>query len=165
MGSRLSLTSFSRISQMRLPWVGPDHAGPGRGGDSTDTPGNCLLSGHWGSANGSILVHHVGGSLCPPGPRGRRPPGAGRGPHPGGAAGGTLVGSGNRSPPGRLAPEASGDPAGGGGNLVAAGSGRRPSPGGEVTGAARRHEPQSPLAAAGQAGRSAGATGADLRLV
>ena len=69
------------------------------------------------------------------------------------------MGSGNLSPPGRLAPAADGDAAGGGGNLVAAGPGRRPPPGGEIAGAAGRHEPQSPLAAAGQAGRSAGAAG------
>ena len=35
------------------------------------------------------------------------------------------MGSGNPSPPGRLAPAADGDAAGGGGSLVAAGSGRR----------------------------------------
>ena len=40
-----------------------------------------------------------------------------------------------------------------------------PSAAGEIAGAAGRHEPQPPLAAAGQAGRSAGAAGADLRLV
>jgi predicted ATPase len=43
--------------------------------------------------------------------------------------------------------------------------GRRPPPGGQIAGAARRHEPQSPVAAAGQAGRSARAAGAGLRLV
>ena len=43
--------------------------------------------------------------------------------------------------------------------LPAARPGRRSPPGGEIAGAACRHEPQSPLAAAGQAGRSAGAAG------
>ena len=57
--------------------------------------------------------------------------------------------------PGRLAPAAARDAAGGGGNLVAAGSGRRSPPGGESAGAAGRHEPESALAAAGQACRSA----------
>ena len=42
---------------------------------------------------------------------------------------------------------------------------RRPPPGGEVAGATGRHEPQSPVAAAGQAGRSPCVTGANLRLV
>ena len=46
------------------------------------------------------------------------------------------------SPPGRLAPAAAGDAAGGGGSLVAAGPGRRPPPGGEIAGAAGRHEPE-----------------------
>ena len=148
-----------------LAWVGAGHAGPGRGGDGPGPPGDRRLAGHRGSAARPILLHLAGGRLCPPGPHGRRPPGAGRGPHPGGAAGGTLVGSGSLSPPGRLAPAAAGDAAGGGGSLVAAGPGRRPPPGGEIAGAAGRHEPQSPLAAAGQAGRSACAAGADLWLV
>ena len=69
------------------------------------------------------------------------------------------------SPPGRLAPAAAGDAAGGGGNLVAASPGRCPPSGGEIARTAGRHEPQSPLAAAGQAGRSPCAAGADLRLV
>ena len=55
--------------------------------------------------------------------------------------------------------------AGGGGSLVAAGPGRRPPPGGEIPGAAGRHEPSSPLAAAGQARRGPRAAGADLWLV
>ena len=148
-----------------LAWVGAGHAGPGRGGDGPGPPGDRRLPGHRGSAARPILLHRAGGRLCPPGPPGRRPPGAGRGPHPGGAAGGTLVGSGNLSPPGRLAPAAAGDTAGGGGSLVAAGPGRRPPPGGEIAGAAGRHEPSSPLAAAGQAGRSPCAAGARLRLV
>ena len=46
------------------------------------------------------------------------------------------------SPPGRLAPAAAGDATGGGGSLVAAGPGRRPPPGGEIAGAAGRHEPR-----------------------
>jgi predicted ATPase len=83
----------------------------------------------------------------------------------GGAAGGTLVGSRNLSPPGRRAPAAAGAADGGGRNLLTAGPGRRLPPGGQIAGAAGRHEPQSPLAAAGQAVRSAGAAGARLWLV
>ena len=134
-------------------------------GDGPGPPGDRFLSGHRGSECGSILVHRAGRSLCPPGPPGRRPPGTGRGPHPGRAARGTLVGSGSLSPPGRLAPAADGDIAGGGRSLVAAGPGCRPPPGGKITGAARRHEPQSPLAAAGPAWRSLRAAGGGLRLV
>ena len=51
------------------------------------------------------------------------------------------------------------------GNLVAAGPGRRLPPGGEITGAAGRHEPGAAVAAAGQAGRSSRAPGTDLWLV
>ena len=57
-----------------------------------------------------------------------------------GAAGGTLVGSRNRSPPGRLAPAADGNAARGGRNLVAAGPGRGPLPTGQIAGAACGHE-------------------------
>src|SRR5712691_8647378 len=77
----------------------------------------------------------------------------------------TGMGSGNLSPPGRLAPAAAKDTAGGGGSLVAAGSGCGLPPGGESTGAACRHEPQPTLAAAGQARRSPRTAGTDLRLV
>src|SRR2546428_2921713 len=45
-------------------------------------PGDRRLASHRSSAARSILVHLAGGSLCPPGPPGRRPSGAGRGPHP-----------------------------------------------------------------------------------
>ena len=48
---------------------------------------------------------------------------------------------------------------------VAARPGRRSSPGGEIAGTAGRHEPGPTVAAAGQAGRSACAPGAGLRLV
>ena len=58
-----------------------------------------------------------------------------------------------------------GDATGGGRSLVTAGPGRGPPPGGESAGAAGRHESESALASAGQAGQSAGAAGADLRLV
>ena len=129
--------------------------GQGEAGDGPGPPGDRRLPSHWGTSARRILLHIAGGSLCPPGPPGRRPSGAGRGPHPDGAAGGTLLGSGSLSPPGRLAPAAAGGATGGGGSLVAAGPGRRPPPGGEIAGAAGRHEPQSPVAAAGQAGRSA----------
>ena len=44
----------------------------------------------WRATGAALLVPYfctiAGGSLCPPGPHGRWPPGAGRGPHPGGAA-------------------------------------------------------------------------------
>src|SRR5262249_52610143 len=106
-----------------------------------------------------------GRSLCPPGPHGRRPSGAGGGPRPGRAAGGTLVGSGSLSPPRRLAPAPDGDAAGGGRGLVATGPRRRLPPGGEVAGTARRHEPEPPVAAAGQAGRGVRAAGTHLWLV
>ena len=89
-----------------LAWVGAGHAGPGRGRHGTAPPGDRRLAGHRGSAVRPLLLHPARGSRCPPGPPGRRPPDAGRGPHPGGAAGGTLVGSGNLSPPGRRAPAA-----------------------------------------------------------
>ena len=69
-----------------LSWVGAGHAGSGRGGDGTGPPRDHRLAGHRGSAARPILMHRAGGSLCPSGPHGRRPPGAGRGPHPGGAA-------------------------------------------------------------------------------
>src|SRR5262249_38123271 len=121
----------------------------GRGGDGRSPPGDRRLPSRRERTVRSILLHRACGRRCPPGLHRRWPPGAGRGSRPGGAARGTLVGSRNLSPPGRLAPAADGDTAGGGGNLVAAGSGRRPSPGGEVTGAAGRHEPSTPVAAAG----------------
>src|SRR4029434_5022890 len=101
-----------------LAWVGADLARPGRGGHGTGPPGDRRLAGNWGSAGCFILLRRAGRRLCPPRPHGRRPPGAGRGPHPAGAAGGTLVGSGNLSPPGRLAPAAAGNTAGGGGRLA-----------------------------------------------
>ena len=82
--------------------------------------GDHHLASHWGSGVGPTLVRLAGRSLCPPGPSRRRPPGAGRGPHSGGAAGGTLLGSGNLSPAGRLAAAADGDITGGSRNLVAA---------------------------------------------
>src|SRR5262249_24536695 len=137
-----------------LTWMGAGPAWPGRRGDGPGTPGDCRREGHWGSGARPILVHRAGGRLWPSGPHGRRPPDAGRGPHPGGAAGGTLVGSRNLSPAGRLAPAAPGDAAAGGGNLVAAGPGCRPPPGGKIPGTAGRHEPEPPLAAPGQADRS-----------
>jgi class 3 adenylate cyclase/tetratricopeptide (TPR) repeat protein len=146
-------------------WVGAGHAGPGCAGDGPGPPGNHRLASHWDSIDPPILVHRAGGRRCPPGPHSRRPAGAGRGLHPGGAAGGALVGSGSLSPPGCLAPAAAGDATGGGGNLVAAGPGRRSPPAGESAGAARRHEPRSPLAAAGPAGRSACVAGTRLPLV
>ena len=58
-----------------------------------------------------------------------------------------------------------GTPAGRGGSLVAAGSGGRPPPGGEIPGAAGRHEPCPPVAAAGQATGSLRPAGTDLPLV
>ena len=39
------------------------------------------LSSHWGSAVRHSLTHLKGGHLCLPGPHGRQPPGADRGPH------------------------------------------------------------------------------------
>ena len=60
--------------------------GQGEAGHGPGPPGDRRLAGHRGSAARPILLHHAGGSLCPPGPHGRWPPGAGRGPHPGGAA-------------------------------------------------------------------------------
>src|SRR4029453_17411285 len=137
------------ISAPFLTWVGVGPAGPGRGRTGSDTSRALLRSGHRGSAVRPFLLHHAGGSLCPPRLHGRRPPGAGRGPHPGGAARGTLVGSRNRSPPGRLAPAATGDATGGGENLLPAGLGNRPPPGGQVAGAAGRYEPGPAVAAAG----------------
>ena len=95
----------------------------------------------------------------------RRSPGTGRGPRPGGATRGTLVGSGSLSPTGCLTPAPAGDTAGGGRNLVAAGPGRRPPPGGEIAGTARRHEPGTPVAAAGQARRGLRPARTDLWLV
>ena len=89
-----------------LAWVGAGHAGPGRGRHRTAPPGDRRLAGHRGSAVRPLLLPDARGSLCPPGPPGRWPPDAGRGPHPGRAAGGTPVGSGNLSPPGRRAPAA-----------------------------------------------------------
>ena len=145
--------------------VGARHAGAGRGESIPDTPGGRRLAGHWCRTDHFMVLHLAGGGLRPSGPHGRGPPSAGRGPHPGGAAGGTLVGGGNPSPAGCLAPAAAGDPAGGGGSLVAAGPGRRPPPAGQVAGAAGRHEPGSPLAAAGQARRGLRAAGTDLWLV
>src|SRR5262249_26994554 len=111
------------------------------------------------------LLDHAGGRLWPPGPHGRRPPGAGRGIHLGGAARGTLVGSGNPSPPGRLAPAAAGGAADGGGSLVPTGSGRGPLPGGEIAGAAGPHEPESALATAEETAGGARPAGRGLRLV
>jgi tetratricopeptide (TPR) repeat protein len=58
----------------------------GRGWDRPGPPGDRCLSGHRGSSGCPNLVHHPGGRRCPLGPPGRGPPGAGRGPHPGGAA-------------------------------------------------------------------------------
>ena len=59
------------------------------------------------------------------------------------------------SPQGGLAAAAAGAGCGAGGSLFPAGPRRRPPPAGEVLGAARRHEPGAPVAAAGQARRSA----------
>jgi hypothetical protein len=73
--------------------------------------------------------------------------------------------SGSLSPPGRLAPAAGGDAAGGGGNLLSSSSGHRSPPAGQVAGAAGRYESEQPMAAAGQARRSAPAARAGLRLV
>ena len=53
----------------------------------------------------------------------------------------------------------------GGGNLLSSGPRHRPPAAGQVAGAAGRHEPESPVAAAGQARRSPRAVGTDLRLV
>jgi hypothetical protein len=61
------------------------------------------------------------------------------------------VGSRNLSPAGRRAPEAVGDATGGGGTLGAAGSRRRPRPGGAVVGVAGGDEPEPPVAVPGQA--------------
>src|SRR5215471_14766569 len=148
-----------------LTRLGPGPAGPGRDGKDPDTPWNSCLAGHWGGAGRPLLLHPASRSLCRLGPSGRRPPGAGRGPHPGRAARGSLVGSRNRSPARCLAPTAAGDTTGGGGSLVAARPGRRPSPGGEIAGAAGCHEPGTPVAATGQAPGSTRPAGADLRLV
>ena len=65
-----------------------------------------------------------------------------------GAARGTLVGSGSLSPPGRLLLRQAWH-TGEGGNLFPAGPGRRPPSAGQVLGAAGRHEPGAPVAAAG----------------
>ena len=69
-----------------LAWVGAGHAGSGRRGDGTGPTGDHRLAGHWGRGVGPLLMRLAGRSLCPSGPHGRRPPGAGRGPHPGGTA-------------------------------------------------------------------------------
>ena len=50
-------------------------------------------------------------------------------------------------------------------SLLPAGPGHCPPPAGQILGAARRHEPESPVAAAGQARRGSRTAGADLRLV
>ena len=50
----------------------------------------------------------------------------------------------------------------GGRDLFPAGTRRRPPPGGQIPGAARGHEPQPPVAAAGQAGRGPRPPGTDL---
>ena len=54
---------------------------------------------------------------------------------------------------------------GGGGSLLPAGAGHCPPAAGPILGAAGRHEPGAPVAAAGQAGRSPRAPGTDLWLV
>ena len=60
--------------------------GQGEAGSGPGPPGDRRLAGHRGSAARPILLHRAGRRLCPPGPHRRRPPGTGRGPHPGGAA-------------------------------------------------------------------------------
>ena len=44
-------------------WVGAGHAGPGRGGNGPDPPGDRRLPSHRGSAGRPILVHLAGGRL------------------------------------------------------------------------------------------------------
>jgi predicted ATPase len=61
-----------------------------------------------------------------------------------------LGGGGAVSPPGKLAPAADGDTAGGGGDLVAAGPGCGPPPGGKIAGVAGRYDSESALAPAGK---------------
>ena len=104
---------------------------------------------------GALLLHLTGRGCCPPGPPARWSPGAGRGPHAGGAACGTLRRSGSLPPVGHLPPEAAGDVPGGSGSLVAAGPRCRSATEGENARAAGGNEPEPPVAAAAQAGPSA----------
>ena len=145
--------------------LGPRAAGRGGGGARPDPPGVCRLAGH-GSWSGMAVV---------PGPVGRglwqsRPARRGLARLRGGAGGGAaqrgapLRGRGV-SAQGRVAVAGLASAPGGGGGAFSAGPRCGPPPAGEVVGAASGDEPESPVAAAGQAAEAHDAAGADLRLV
>src|SRR4029453_18973130 len=77
----------------------------------------------------------------------RRAGSAGRGAGEAGEERSAVVGSGAASAQGRTAVTARGGTARGGGSLLPAGPRRGPPPAGQVPGAARRHEPDTPVAA------------------
>ena len=140
--------------------------GQASGGHGADAPGHGRLCGPWGS---ELLVPQLsrpagrGVWESGPGRRGAAP--AGRGPGDGATTRGGDWEAELYRLKGELLLQAAHPGRAAGGSLFSAGPRHRPPPAGQVAGAAGRDEPEPPVAAAGQARRSARAAGADLRLV
>src|SRR5439155_24932078 len=148
-----------------LPRPGVGRAGTAQGGPDADAAGPGGPSGDGdrdrpavlaGPARGGVWTGRTGGGgSAPAGGR------LGRGGQDGRARLRSRAASAAR---GTAAPAACAGDAGGR-SLFPAGPGRGPPPAGQVLGAARRHEPVPPVAAAGEARRSLRVAGAHLRLV
>ena len=140
-------------------------SGHREGGHSADPAGPGRLSGDGGDKGPTVSPGPARRGVRPGGADRRGAGGAGRGAGNGGQERGALVGSGAASAQGRTAVAARGGTARRGGSLLPAGPRRGPPPAGQIAGAAGGDEPEPAVAAAGQAGRSSRAAGADLWLV
>src|SRR5262249_12249965 len=134
-------------------------------GERANPAGPGRLSSDGGDGRTTVLPGAARRDVRPGGADRRGAGGTGRGAGDAGEEPGALVGGRAASAPGCTAVAARGGTARGGGSLLPAGPRRGSPPVGEIAGAARRHEPRSPVAGPGEARRSPRPPGTDLWLV